>query len=65
MRLEGNIVDKPIAIEPDAESSDITAAVHECIAEIDRVRKQMESDQNEIDQLKMETREILARLKAA
>ncbi|MDQ3746715.1 MAG: hypothetical protein M3444_20280 [Acidobacteriota bacterium] len=50
---------------PDAEHADLRAAVDECIAEIDRVRKRMENDQEEIDRLKSETREILARLKAA
>ncbi len=58
-------MDNPITLEPEAESADIKAAVHECIAEIDRVRKQMETDQVEIDQLKAETREMLGRLKAA
>jgi hypothetical protein len=58
-------MDNPITLEPDAESADIKSAVHECIAEIDRVRKQMETDQAEIDRLKAETREMLGRLKAA
>jgi hypothetical protein len=58
-------MDNPITLEPEAESAEIKAAVHECIAEIDRVRKQMETDQAEIDRLKAETREMLARLKAA
>jgi hypothetical protein len=58
-------MDNPITLEPEAESAEIRAAVHECIAEIDRVRKQMETDQVEIDRLKAETREMLGRLKAA
>ncbi|MEK6323378.1 MAG: hypothetical protein AABN33_17195 [Acidobacteriota bacterium] len=58
-------MDNPITLEPDTESAEIKAAVHECIEEIDRVREQMERDQDEIDELKAETREILARLKAA
>ena len=58
-------MDNPITVERDAESADIKAAVHECIVEIDRVRKQMETDQVEIDLLKAETREMLGRLKAA
>ena len=59
-------MDKPITLEPgDANSTDFPAEVTECIAEIDRVRKQMEIDQDEIDRLKLETREMLARLKAA
>jgi len=51
--------------EHDAEPADLKAAIDECIAEIDRVRKRMENDQEEIDSLKSETREILERLKAA
>ena len=59
-------MDKPTTHEPGhANSTDFKAEVTECIAEIDRVRKQMEIDQDEIDRLKSETREILARLKAA
>lgn len=65
MRLEVNNMDNPITVERDAEPADIKAAVHECIVEIDRIRKQMESDQAEIDLLKAETREMLGRLKAA
>ena len=56
-------MDNPITLEPEAESAEIKAVVHECIAEIDRVREQMETDQAEIDRLKAETREILGRLK--
>lgn len=52
---------EPIADEP----ADYKAAVSHCIAEIDRVRKHMADDQEEIDRLKVETREILARLEAA
>ena len=51
--------------ETEAEPADLKAAVNECIREIDRVRKLMEGDQEEIDRLKSETREMLARLKAA
>ena len=58
-------MDNPITLEPEAEAADIKSAVHECIAEIDRVRKKMETDQAEIDRLKVETREMLRRLKAA
>ncbi|HLG15027.1 MAG TPA: hypothetical protein VJH03_11075 [Blastocatellia bacterium] len=59
-------MDKTTVLNPtDAEPTDIKAAVAECIKEIDRVRKRIESDQEEIDSLKSETREILARLKAA
>ncbi len=55
-------MDNPITVERDAESADIKAAVHECIVGIDRVRKQMESDQIEIDLLKAETQESLGTL---
>jgi len=48
----------------DSERGDVTQAVRSCIAEIDRARRQMMADQNEIDRLKLETREILARLMA-
>ncbi|HEY0320499.1 MAG TPA: hypothetical protein VGC66_05955 [Pyrinomonadaceae bacterium] len=59
-------MDKTTAFEPtDAEPEDLKSAVGECIKEIDRVRTQMESDQEEIERLKSETREILSRLKAA
>lgn len=53
----------PITLDPDAESADIKAPVHKCIAEIDPVRKQIERDQDEINELNAETREILAELK--
>ncbi|MGH9898583.1 MAG: hypothetical protein ACRD63_06585 [Pyrinomonadaceae bacterium] len=59
-------MDKITTYEPtDSEGFDLKNAVSEFIKEIDRVRMQMESDQKEIDQLKLETREILTRLKAA
>lgn len=47
------------------ESADYKAAVVEHIKQIDRVRQQMAEGQQEIDRLKAETREILARLEAA
>jgi hypothetical protein len=57
---------KSTTFQPDdAEPSDLKAAVEEYIRKIDRIREQMESDQREIDILKSETREILARLKVA
>lgn len=51
----------PVADEP----ADYKAAVVEHIEQIDRVRQQMAEGQQEIDRLKAETREILARLEAA
>jgi hypothetical protein len=57
---------KSTTFQPDdAEPSDLKAAVEEYIRKIDCIREQMESDQREIDILKSETREILARLKVA
>lgn len=47
------------------EPGDYKVAVVEYIKKIDRVRQQMAEDQKEIDRLKAETRQILARLKAA
>lgn len=59
-------MDRTTEIGPtDAEPTDYKAAIIECIEEIDLVRKAMEADQEEIDQLKAETREMLARLRAA
>ncbi len=49
------------ADEPD----DYKAAVIEYIRRVDDIRQQMAEDQKEIDRLKSETREILARLEAA
>ena len=44
---------------------DYKTAVVQYIKRIDSIRKQMAEDQKEIDRLKTETREILARLEAA
>jgi hypothetical protein len=41
------------------------AAVIEYIRKVDRIQQQMAEDQKEIDRLRAETREILARLEAA
>lgn len=49
----------------DSERGDVKEAVRTCIAEIDRARQQMIVDEIEIDHLKVETREILVRLKAS
>ncbi len=49
------------ADEPD----DYKAAVIEYIRRVDGIRQQMADEQKEIDRLKSETREILARLEAA
>jgi hypothetical protein len=56
---------RPQPHEPkDCERGDAEQAGRTCIAEIDLARQQMIVDQNEIDRLKLETREILARLRA-
>ncbi len=47
------------------ESTDYKAAVIEYIKKVDRIQQQMAEDQKEIDRLRAETREILARLEAA
>jgi hypothetical protein len=59
-------MEDPTNLEPSStKCGDLKAAVCECIARIDLVRREMEADQEEIDRLKAETGEILARLKAA
>jgi hypothetical protein len=40
-------------------------AINRMLAEMKRANEKMDSDQQEIERLKAETREILARLKAA
>lgn len=51
----------PTADEPAAYQE----AIVKCIERIDFLRNQMAEDQEEIDRLKSETKEILERLKAA
>lgn len=47
------------------EPADYQEAVVKCIERIDSLRNQMAEDQEEIDRLRSETKEILDRLKAA
>ncbi len=47
------------------EPADCKAAVVEYIQKVDHIQQQMDEDQKEIDRLRAETREILARLEAA
>jgi hypothetical protein len=47
------------------EPSDLPAAVGECIRRIDVAREQITRDQTDIDQLQLETRTILQRLRLA
>lgn len=49
----------------DDEAADYQAAVIECIQKVDHLQQQMDEEQKEIDRLRAETREILARLEAA
>ena len=46
-------------------AADYEAATDQCLAQMRRLRKQMDPDQAEIDRLKAETRTILVQLKAA
>jgi hypothetical protein len=47
------------------EPANYKAAVVEYIQKVDRIQQQMDEDQKEIDRLRAETLEILARLEAA
>jgi hypothetical protein len=58
-------VSKANTLDSADEPADYKAAVSEYIQKIDRIRRQMAEEQKEIDRLKAETREILARLEAA
>jgi hypothetical protein len=49
----------------DVEPTDYKAAVIEYIKKVDGIRQQMAEEQEEVDRLKFETLEILARLEAA
>ena len=49
----------------DDEPADYKAAVIEYIQKADHLQQQMDEDQKEIDRLRAETREILARLETA
>ena len=49
----------------DDEPANYKAAVIKYIQKVDRIQQQMSEDQEEIDRLRVETREILARLEAA
>jgi hypothetical protein len=46
------------------EAAKYRAAIHECIAEIDRILKGMKRKQTRIDKLGAHTRSLLAELKA-
>ncbi len=55
-------------ITPDVttnEAGDYEEAINKMLAEMKQANEKMDRDQEEIERLKIETREILARLKAA
>jgi hypothetical protein len=55
-------------ITPDVtadESGDYEGAISQMLAEMKRANEKMDRDQEEIERLKAETREILAKMKAA
>ena len=64
--VEVVIMDKTLAtdVTPE-EANNIKAAIEDTCAEIARALEQMRKDQEEIDQLKAETRAMLKELKAA
>ncbi len=47
------------------EAGDYEEAINQMLAEMKQANEKMDRDQEEIERLKAETREILARLKAA
>jgi hypothetical protein len=46
-------------------ASDYEAAIDQCLAQMAHLREQMDKDQLEIDRLRVETREMVAKLKTA
>ncbi len=66
MRLEVSFMSEVKTFDSAAdEPNNYKAAVIEYIRKVDDIRQQMAEDQKDIDRLKSETREILARLEAA
>jgi hypothetical protein len=66
MRLE--VIDMSETLNPEVVADDVTSseeAVNQMFAEMKRANEKMTRDQEEIERLKAETNEILARLKAA
>ena len=58
-------MNKNITLEPTAdEAAEIQEAIQRLLAEIKHANEQMTKDQQEIDQMRAETRAILARLGA-
>ncbi len=55
---------KTVDSSPDESAADRLAVI-DYIEKIDRIRRQMAEDEEEINHLKAETREILTRLEAA
>jgi hypothetical protein len=64
--LKRGMASKTLALEMEKkDDGKLSVAVRECLNEIDRALKRMESDQAEIDRIKAETKAILKKLKAA
>jgi hypothetical protein len=66
MRLE--VIDMSETLNPEVVADDVASseeAVNQMFAEMKRANEKMTRDQEEIERLKAETNEILARLKAA
>ncbi len=66
MRLE--VINMSETLNPEVVADDVTSseeAVNQMFAEMNRANEKMTRDQEEIERLKAETNEILARLKAA
>lgn len=66
MRLD--VIDMSETLNPEVVADDVTSseeAVNQMFAEMKRANEKMTRDQEEIERLKAETNEILARLKAA
>ena len=55
-----------MTLEPTAdEAAEVQEAINGLLSKIKQANKQMEDDQREIDELKVQTRAILKKLKAA
>ena len=56
-------MENPSAAETALETSaDYEAAIEQCLAKMQRLREQMESDQKDIDRMRTETKLLLAEL---
>ncbi len=57
--------DRTMSQLPPQTTNEYEAAIEECLAQMKRLQEQIDKDQVEIDRLKVETRAILAQMKAA